>query len=560
MFTQLLTRPRAGIPVTAVIALALLLALPASAAAAVPGQNGRIAFQSTSGGPAHLAVVNPDGSGIRSLPFPDGQAGQPAWSPDGTKIAFVGWTPEGIHIGVMDFFTGAALPLTSGAGSAETHPAWSPDGMKIAFTRCSGDPEDCDVWVVNADGTNPVNLTQNPSSGDSMPAWSPDGAKIAFSTARDGNSEIYVMNSDGSGPVRLTDAPEQDLSPDWSPDGAKILFARHDAQEVSTVWVMDAAGTNPASLGSGDQPVFSPDGAKIAFVLQTDLNRDLWMMNADGASGMALVATPAGESAPSWQPVVPGENLPPVADAGPDATFTCESPETAPRLDGGASTDPDSTPDTNDDIRLFEWWLDFGLPTEAFLGTGEVVDQLSVASGTYTVTLQVTDSKGQTATDEVVLIIDDQTPPQITVKLSPGLIWPPNHRMVAVRADVEALDYCGPAVVILKSVTSNEPDDSTGDGHTAPDIQKADVGTADFLFKVRAERSGNGTGRIYTATYEATDLSGNSASASGETLVPHDKGRRKGNGGNPDPGVPPGQWKDKGKGNDKGNGNGHGKH
>jgi len=269
------------------------------------------------------------------------------------------------------------------------------------------------------------------------------------------------------------------------------------------------------------------------------------------------VATPAGETAPSWQPVVPDGNLPPVADAGLDVTFTCESPETAARLDGGASADPDSTPGTNDDILLFEWWQDFGLPTEAFLGTGEVVEQLGLASGTYTVTLQVTDSKGQTGTDEVVIIIDDQTPPQITVDLRPGLIWPPNHRMVLVRADVEAFDYCGPVNVMLQSVTSNEPDDSTGDGNTSPDIQKADVGTADYLFKVRAERSGNGTGRIYTATYDATDPSGNSSSASGETVVPHDRGRRNGNNGNPDPGVPPGKGKDKGKGN--GWANGHGK-
>jgi len=538
-----------------VVAGALILDPVAGSQAAVPGKNGRIAFQSNAGGPAHLAAVNPDGSGLRDLTGPPGQSGLPAWSPDGTRIAFVGATQAGMRLYLLDFFSGDIHTLTSAPGFADSTPAWAPDGAKIAFTRCGGSPEDCDVWVVNVDGSGALNLTQSPGSEDTMPAWAPDGAKIAFSSSRDGNVEIYTMNADGTAPTRLTDAPEADLSPDWSPDGTLLVFARRATFDASAVWTMKADGTEPKELGAGDQPVFSPDGARIAFVKEMDSNRDLWVMNADGSGASALVASQAGESSPSWQPVNAGENAPPVANAGEDATFTCDSAETAARLDGSASSDPDSTPGTSDDIRLFEWWVDFGLATETFLGTGMVKDQLGLPSGTYAVTLQATDSRGQTDTDKVVVTIDDQTPPQVTVVLRPGRIWPPNHRMIRVRADVEALDYCGPATVVLQSVTSSEPENSTGDGNTSPDIKGADLGTADFQFFLRAERSGNGSGRTYTATYAATDPSGNTATASGRSIVPHDQSDKE-RPGNGDPGTSPGHgW---GKGKPKGNGKGNG--
>src|SRR5262249_17050909 len=139
-------------------------------------------------------------------------------------------------------------------------------------------------------------------------------------------------------------------------------------------------------------------------------------------------------------------------------------------------------------------------------------------------------------------------------------------RMVRIHADAEASDFCGPSTLILQSVTSDEPENSTGDGNTAPDIQGVDTGTADFDFFLRAERSGNGDGRVYTATYQATDASGNAASSTGQVLVPHDMGhgKGKGNGNNDHPGPPPGKGKNKGSGhghgNGHGNGNGNGNH
>ena len=120
----------------------------------------------------------------------------------------------------------------------------------------------------------------------------------------------------------------------------------------------------------------------------------------------------------------------------------------------------------------------------------------------------------------------DTTAPSIDVFLSPDSLWPPNHRMVEIEATVSSDDACGATTLTLDSLTSSEPDNAPGgsDGNTVNDIQNAEIGTADFLFDLRAERAGGGSGRTYTATYTATDGSGNQSSASAVVTVAHNRG------------------------------------
>ncbi len=214
---------------------------------------------------------------------------------------------------------------------------------------------------------------------------------------------------------------------------------------------------------------------------------------------------------------------PPVANAGEDTEWECSSPSgTNVSLDGSASTDPNSSPSTNDDIVLFEWYEDFDLPTETFLGMGETLD-VTLPLGSHAITLRVTDSFGETDTDEVFLTVEDTTPPLITVGATPDTLWPPNHHMVDVEVTVIASDDCGTPTVALTSLTSNQADDAlgVGDGSTTGDIQP---GADDFHFSLRAERAGTGSGRIYTAIYTATDGSGNATAEAGFAVVPHDQG------------------------------------
>jgi len=147
--------------------------------------------------------------------------------------------------------------------------------------------------------------------------------------------------------------------------------------------------------------------------------------------------------------------------------------------------------------------------------------------GTTPVTFTATDASGNSASCTAPVTVRDTMPPQLTLSLNPTVLWPPNHRMVPVQAAWQVNDVCdGGAGLVLISAISNEPDDASGigDGSTSEDIQDASIGPSDALVLLRAERSGQGPGRVYTLTYAARDASGNTASALGIVTVPHDLG------------------------------------
>ncbi|MFI2857732.1 alginate lyase family protein [Paenibacillus sp. JSM ZJ436] len=131
------------------------------------------------------------------------------------------------------------------------------------------------------------------------------------------------------------------------------------------------------------------------------------------------------------------------------------------------------------------------------------------------------DHAGNQEDVKTTLIRIDKTAPTLEIVLSKKVLWPPNHRMLPVKATISAQDSLSDVNVVLQSITSNEPDDGLGDGDRQNDIQEAEWNTYDLEFMLRAERSGTGTGRTYTVTYLATDEAGNQATASVEVRVPH---------------------------------------
>jgi len=134
-------------------------------------------------------------------------------------------------------------------------------------------------------------------------------------------------------------------------------------------------------------------------------------------------------------------------------------------------------------------------------------------------------SDASDASDNAFSIIDD-IPPNIDVSANPDILWPPNHKMVSVTVNVDASDNCDaqPPMCQITSVSSNEPENGSGDGNTASDWEI----TGDLTVKLRAERSGSENGRIYTIDVDCTDASGNSSTDSVTVTVPHDKGMKKG--------------------------------
>jgi hypothetical protein len=181
----------------------------------------------------------------------------------------------------------------------------------------------------------------------------------------------------------------------------------------------------------------------------------------------------------------------------------------------------DSTRGENDDILSFEWFEDFGLPSERRLREGAAIFA-TLAIGTHHLALRVTDRTGRTDTDEVSTMFVDTTPPDIAVALEPSVLWPPDHRIVDVEAFVEAEGRYGRASVVVESFVSSEEQDGAGggDGQTGHDIQGADLAAGDFAFQLRAERSGSSAGRVYQVMYRAIGASGNAVGTTAYVVVP----------------------------------------
>jgi WD40 repeat protein len=284
---------------------AALLSAPA-AHAAFPGSNGVVAFERKAGAEDFEIYNVSPGGGEGPLTNNSVDDRTPAYSPDGTKIAFVRGTGEARDIWVMDANGANQVQRTTAAG-ADLDPVWSPEGTRIAYSRQG--PFSKDIYVVNADGSaSPTRLTTDSLGDETNPAWSPDGSRLAFQSQRDGNSDVWVQTLSSGALLNLTkSAPgTSNIDPAWSPDGSRLTFTR-DAGN-SEVYVMDSCGGHQANLttelpnGADVRPAFSPDGTQIVYASNRDGNVELWTMGVNGSGKAKITDTLSAESnAPDWQ-------------------------------------------------------------------------------------------------------------------------------------------------------------------------------------------------------------------------------------------------------------------
>lgn len=208
---------------------------------------------------------------------------------------------------------GDPVQLTD-ALEADVEPAWSPDGTQIVFASARDDPENVQLYIMNADGSDQRPIQPFEASDSWAPSWSPDGQRIIYQTNRDGNFEIYMVNVDGTGRINLVnDLPDPDFPdfplpndgmPDWSPDGSKIVFVSDRGRADREIWIMDVDGSNRKQITDNDfddaRPRWLPDGKHVLFESTRDGRRSIYIMDAGGENVQRVTDATVEDKDPAW--------------------------------------------------------------------------------------------------------------------------------------------------------------------------------------------------------------------------------------------------------------------
>jgi hypothetical protein len=197
-----------------------------------------------------------------------------------------------------------SLPTTWPATfTYEFDPAWSPDGTRIAFDS-NRDSARFDIYVASADGSS-VQRIGGTAADDTEPSWSPDGSQIVFTSEATGNQDLYVMNADGSGLRRLTSKKAPESNPDWSPDGTQIAFELGGKETDIAVVRPDGSGRRLLTKTPFEEydPAWSPDGTALAYTSDSSGNWDVFLRLPNVTTRLTTGLT--AETEPAWQPAPP---------------------------------------------------------------------------------------------------------------------------------------------------------------------------------------------------------------------------------------------------------------
>jgi Tol biopolymer transport system component len=274
-----------------------------------------------------ISIIGADGRHRRQLTHFVGFDVSPAWSPDGSRIAFSSARsmPPGFQ-GDQRFYSEVYVMRADGShvkritftpGVNELQPAWSPDGRRIVVSRAAGTAPPpgslyptppSDLVIIDLATGRERKLTDTPNTWEQVPHWSPDEKRIAFDgdTLEPGNPDVYTIKVDGTGLQRLTTHPGFDEFARYAPDGKQLVFDSDRAGGFADVFLMRTDGTHVRQLTNDHASYlagFSPDGRFIAFTRDINELGDVFRMRANGTQQVNLTRSPSvNEFDPDWQP------------------------------------------------------------------------------------------------------------------------------------------------------------------------------------------------------------------------------------------------------------------
>jgi len=244
---------------------------------------------------ASLGAVTPGGAEVMS----------PAWSPDGSRIAYMQFSRDGARpIVVQSLATGTRTVLPTTAGTQNMTPAFSPDGKSLMLARLSD--QGVALYGLNAPELCCVErLSGGRFAENFSPAYSPDGRRVVFVSTRAGGQQIYAMSSDGTDQELLVSfdfgATGNSNAPDWSPDGAAIAFHR-EVERSPQIFTFALAGRRLkawTSSGRNEDPSWGPDGSHLVFVSNRTGRRQLFVLDTESGQTRQIM-TPGQARLPAW--------------------------------------------------------------------------------------------------------------------------------------------------------------------------------------------------------------------------------------------------------------------
>jgi TolB protein len=280
-------------------------ALADDAVFALTGERGiastRIGFVMRSGTNYALAARGFDPRGITSLLRDTVVITTPAWSPDGSRIAFTAFRQDNGDLYLLETSTGRARRILARQGLNAT-PCWTPDGVSIAVMLTEGG--NADIYLLDVASGTTTRLTTR-TAIDTSPSISPTGQQMVFTSDRSGAPQLYVMDMTGAGAERMSFAHSYCDSPAWSPRGDMIAYAARASGGIH-IFVMRSDGTDIRQVtfeGSlNEDPVWGPTGRHLAFSSNRQGTRSIYVLELNSLQVKRF--TDSGECyCPTWSPL-----------------------------------------------------------------------------------------------------------------------------------------------------------------------------------------------------------------------------------------------------------------